>query len=96
MNRSEDAYSKYALVQEMMDVVDVVNNFDPGQTSGVSKDIASVGRLFLTGEGSSRIFPANKSPLHLSYGSVVAHPFLDCQAIQANHKLHRRLICHLP
>jgi glutamine---fructose-6-phosphate transaminase (isomerizing) len=61
MNRSEETYSKYALVREMMDVVDIVKEFDPGRTSEVSHDIASVGRLFLTGEGSSRIFPAKNT-----------------------------------
>ena len=58
MNLTDGNYSKYALVREMMDTIDVVKGFDPDQTAEVADKIASVGRLFLTGEGSSRIFPA--------------------------------------
>ncbi|HSV27457.1 MAG TPA: hypothetical protein VLH60_06145, partial [Sedimentisphaerales bacterium] len=53
--------SKHALVREMMDVAGAVKVFDPNQTKGVARKIASAGRLFLTGEGSSRIFPAKNA-----------------------------------
>jgi glutamine---fructose-6-phosphate transaminase (isomerizing) len=58
MNLSNKKYFQCALVREMMDTVEVVKNFDPNQTKAVAKKISSVGRLLLTGEGSSRIFPA--------------------------------------
>ncbi len=58
MNLTGENYSKYKLVQEMMDTVDIVKGFNPGQTKEVAQKIKSVGRLLLTGEGSSRIFPA--------------------------------------
>ncbi len=61
MNLTDPKYSKYALVQEMMDTVDVVNGFDVTQTAEVAKQIQSVGRLLMTGEGSSRIFPAKNA-----------------------------------
>jgi glutamine---fructose-6-phosphate transaminase (isomerizing) len=61
MNLSDKKYSKYALVREMMDTVDVVKIFDPSQTKNVAQEINSVGRLFFTGEGSSRIFPAKNA-----------------------------------
>ncbi|MFH1784360.1 MAG: sugar isomerase [bacterium] len=61
MNLKEEKYSKFALVQEMMDTVGVVKNFNAGQTKDISKAIASAGKLFLTGEGSSRIFPAKNA-----------------------------------
>lgn len=61
MNLNETRYSKYALVQEMMDTIEVVKNFDPGQTKEVAGKIGSVGRLLLTGEGSSRLFPAKNA-----------------------------------
>ena len=61
MNLKDPDYSKYALVQEMMQTVDVVKNFKPGQTKGVAETIQSAGRLLLTGEGSSRIFPAKNA-----------------------------------
>lgn len=61
MNLKDTRYSKYALVREMMETVDVVNKFDPKQTKDVSQKIKSIGKLLLTGEGSSRIFPAKNT-----------------------------------
>ena len=61
MNLKEKKYSQYALVREMMDTIDVVKNFDPTQTKTVAPKIQSVGRLLMTGEGSSRIFPAKNA-----------------------------------
>ncbi len=61
MNLKEDRYAKHALVREMMDTVGVVRGFDSGKTKAVARKIASAGRLFLTGEGSSRIFPAKNA-----------------------------------
>jgi glucosamine--fructose-6-phosphate aminotransferase (isomerizing) len=58
MNLNDAKYSKYALVREMMDTVEVVKNFNPNQTKSISQKIQTAGKLFLTGEGSSRIFPA--------------------------------------
>lgn len=61
MNLTNPGYSKYALVQEMMQTVDVVKNFNPGQTKAIAQKIKSVGRLLFTGEGSSRILPAKNA-----------------------------------
>ena len=61
MNLTDSNYSKFALVQEMMDTVRVVKNFDVNQTQKVSKEIKKVGKIFLTGEGSSRLFPAKNA-----------------------------------
>jgi len=61
MNLKESNYSSYALVQEMMQTVEVVKNFDPNQTKGIAEEIKSAGKLLLTGEGSSRIFPAKNA-----------------------------------
>lgn len=61
MNLTDAKYSKYALVQEMMQTVEVVKKFNPNQTKKIAEEIKSVGRLFLTGEGSSRIFPAKNA-----------------------------------
>ncbi len=61
MNLNNPKYSNYALVREMMETIDVVKKFNPDQTKDVSKKIKSAGRLLLTGEGSSRIFPAKNS-----------------------------------
>lgn len=61
MNLREERYANYALVREMMDTVDIVRRFDTAQTRQIASTIQSAGRLFLTGEGSSRIFPAKNA-----------------------------------
>ncbi|MBN1845912.1 MAG: hypothetical protein JW810_09530 [Sedimentisphaerales bacterium] len=61
MNLQDTKYSKFALVREMMDSVGVVRGFDFDQTRQIARRIQSVGRLLLTGEGSSRIFPAKNA-----------------------------------
>lgn len=61
MNLKDAKYSKFLLVQEMMDTVAVVSRFNPKQTQQVSQTIKSIGKLLLTGEGSSRIFPAKNA-----------------------------------
>jgi len=61
MNLSDANYSKYMLVKEMMDTVDVVKGFNTEQTIEAAKKIEAVGKLLLTGEGSSRIFPAKNA-----------------------------------
>ena len=75
MNATDKKYTQYALTREMMELANVVRQFDPSITAGVAKEIASVGRLILTGEGSSRIFPAKNAirkamtwglPLHVA------------------------------
>jgi glucosamine--fructose-6-phosphate aminotransferase (isomerizing) len=61
MNLTDNHYSKYALVREMMETVETVRKFDHGQTAEVASEIGKAGKLLLTGEGSSRIFPAKNA-----------------------------------
>lgn len=57
MNLTDPKYN-FALVKEMLETADVVANFDFSQTEEIAKTVAETGKIFLTGEGSSRIFPA--------------------------------------
>src|SRR5512133_3046771 len=61
MNLKEEKYSKYALVREMMETPGIVNSFDPEATASFIQGIRRTRGLFLTGEGSSRIFPAKRA-----------------------------------
>lgn len=61
MNLSDPKYSKYALVREMLETSDVVNQFSHNSTKRFADAIQKKKALFLTGEGSSRIFPAKKA-----------------------------------
>lgn len=51
-------YSSYGLVADMLSAVDVVRKFDPSVVDGIAKSIPANGKLLLSGEGSSRLFPA--------------------------------------
>lgn len=58
MNLTDAKYSRFALVKEMLETADVIGKFDFSQTADTARLIKETGRVFLTGEGSSRIFPA--------------------------------------
>jgi glutamine---fructose-6-phosphate transaminase (isomerizing) len=60
MNRNEK-YTKFALVKEMTQTSEVVRNFKLSNAEDVIKAVKSAGKLFFTGEGSSRIFPAKNA-----------------------------------
>ncbi len=64
MNSSDVKYAPFALPKDMLATVEVIANFNADQAVETAKEIAAVGRLFFTGEGSSRIFPSK---------SVIAH-----------------------
>jgi glucosamine--fructose-6-phosphate aminotransferase (isomerizing) len=61
MNLKEEKYSKYALVREMMETPEVIRSFDPEAATRFASGIKKCKGLFLTGEGSSRIFPAKRA-----------------------------------
>jgi glutamine---fructose-6-phosphate transaminase (isomerizing) len=58
MNLVDPRFRDFALVQEMLQTPDVLRRFDMSSAAATAGEIHSIGRLFLTGEGSSRIFPA--------------------------------------
>lgn len=61
MNLKEEKYNKFALVREMMETPDIIKAFNPGAVARFTDAVKSRRGLFLTGEGSSRIFPAKRA-----------------------------------
>jgi len=61
MNLQEIRYNKFALVREMMETPGIIRAFDPAVSERFVKTIKSRKGLFLTGEGSSRLFPAKRA-----------------------------------
>ncbi len=53
--------TEFGLIQDMLSVPDIVRSFDCRRMADAAADIKNVGRLLLTGEGSSRIFPAKSA-----------------------------------
>ncbi len=58
MKLSEQKYAQYALCKEMLETVDVIRNFKTKDLSKAVDSLKETKKLFMTGEGSSRIFPA--------------------------------------
>ena len=63
MNLQDDRYLNFCLTREMLDTPRIISNFNPATSREVAAEIARVGRLLLTGEGSSRLFPAKSAIL---------------------------------
>jgi glutamine---fructose-6-phosphate transaminase (isomerizing) len=61
MNLKEEKYNRYALVREMMETPAIIRAFDPEAAAPFVPAVRSSKGLFLTGEGSSRIFPAKRA-----------------------------------
>jgi len=61
MNLQEEKYSKFALVKEMLKTSEVIRKFDHNASSRFTEKVKSKKAVFLTGEGSSRIFPAKRA-----------------------------------
>jgi glutamine---fructose-6-phosphate transaminase (isomerizing) len=57
-------YSKYNLITDMLAAANVIRTFDPAVVKPVADEIAKVGKLLFTGEGSSRMFPAKSAIAH--------------------------------
>lgn len=61
MNLHDEKYNRFALVREMMETPDVIRSFKEELVDGFVGPVRQKKGLFLTGEGSSRIFPAKKA-----------------------------------
>lgn len=73
MNRTEKKYTDLKITAEMLEVARIARQFDFDQAADVAGEIKKVGRLLMTGEGSSRLFPAK----HAIYQAM--RWGLDCQ-----------------
>lgn len=64
MKHTDPRYARFHLVREMLQTPEVIRRFDPGAVEPFADAVRRAGRsgrLFLTGEGSSRIFPAKRA-----------------------------------
>jgi glutamine---fructose-6-phosphate transaminase (isomerizing) len=82
MKLTEEKYSRYALVREMMETPRIINSFKPEAAAGFAKTVARRKGLFLTGEGSSRIFPAKRA-IYASHKKGLHLPIVTEGATQA-------------
>ncbi|NRA39882.1 MAG: SIS domain-containing protein [Planctomycetes bacterium] len=61
MNNNDEKYAQFELVKEMTQTGDIIRNFSVENADAAVSAIKSAGKLLLTGEGSSRIFPAKNA-----------------------------------
>jgi glucosamine--fructose-6-phosphate aminotransferase (isomerizing) len=64
MLRDHAPHTQFGLVRDMLEVPDLIRRFDAKRMAETGREIHSIGRLLLTGEGSSRIFPAKSAISH--------------------------------
>jgi glucosamine--fructose-6-phosphate aminotransferase (isomerizing) len=57
-------YSQFNLITDMLAAAEVIRTFDTSVVKGPATEIAAAGKLLLTGEGSSRMFPAKSAIAH--------------------------------
>lgn len=70
MNSSEEKYTRFSLVREMLETPGIIRKFNPKVVSPFIKKVKAKKGLFLTGEGSSRIFPAKRARYYLLKSEV--------------------------
>jgi glucosamine--fructose-6-phosphate aminotransferase (isomerizing) len=61
MNLKEKKYGQFALVREMMETPRIIRSFSADASKPFVKALKKKKGLFLTGEGSSRLFPAKRA-----------------------------------
>lgn len=64
MNATDQRYTRFGLTRDMLATPEIIRRFDPHRAAETAKAIAQTGKLLLTGEGSSRIFPARSVMAH--------------------------------
>lgn len=63
MQANTAPYAQFGLVTDMLSTPSVLRNFDPQVVTPLVEPIRTAGKLFFTGEGSSRLFPAKSAIL---------------------------------
>lgn len=59
--KHEEKYTKFALAKEMLETPQIIKNFAPDDLQEFADSIKKTGKVFFSGEGSSRIFPAKNA-----------------------------------
>lgn len=79
---STDRYKAFGLCTDMLAAAGVVRGFDPAVAEPIAEHVKQTGKLLLTGEGSSRLFPAKhaiKLARQRGYG-LQLHTEAGCQS----------------
>lgn len=64
MRPDHTPHTQYGLVRDMLEVPALIRRFDAARMAETGRELHALGKLLLTGEGSSRIFPAKSVMAH--------------------------------
>lgn len=86
MNLQDNRYNKFFLIREMLETGEIIKHLDVGKILSYEKEVKE-GRIFFTGEGSSRIFPAKKTMYEARKKGYKEDFYTDCAAQALEYKL---------
>ena len=77
MNSNEARYTEFSLCREMLETADVFKNFNTSAMGRYVDSLSEKKKVFLTGEGSSRILPAKRAIYNLLKSGIDLAVFTD-------------------
>ena len=77
MNLQDNKYNQFFLIREMMETGEIVKHLDIKKILSYEKEVKKE-RIFFTGEGSSRIFPAKKTMYEARKKGYKEDFYTDC------------------
>ena len=86
MNLQDNKYNKFFLIREMLETGEIVKHLDIKKIISYEKEVKKE-RIFITGEGSSRIFPAKKIIYEARKKGYKEDFYTDCAAQALEYKL---------
>jgi len=86
MNLRDNKYNKYFLIKEMLETAEIVKYLNVEKVLSYKKEIKKE-RIFFTGEGSSRIFPAKKVMCEARKKGYKEDFYTDCATQALEYKL---------
>lgn len=92
MNLKEVKYNKFSLCREMLETVNVLNNFNKNTVSVFAKALTPDKSIFLTGEGSSRILPAKRALYNLQKQGTRLAVYTDGGAQAMEYSLQNSIV----
>jgi len=86
MNLQDNKYNKFFLIKEMLETGEIIKHLDIKKILSYEKEVKKE-RIFITGEGSSRIFPAKKIMYEARKKGYKENFYTDCATQALEYKL---------
>ncbi len=86
MNLQDNKYNKFFLIKEMLETIEIIKRLDVRKILSYEEEVKKE-RIFITGEGSSRIFPAKKIMYEARKKGYKEDFYTDCAAQALEYRL---------